>query len=55
MVLVIKKGSKSRTINLTLNKIKSPSKVFDAQKYCGALKLTKEPLEIQNQWRDEWE
>lgn len=55
MVLVIKKGSKSHTINLTLNKIKSPSKEFNAQKYCGMLKLRKDPMEIQNQMRDEWE
>lgn len=55
MVLVIKKGSKSRTINLTLNKIKSPSKEFNAQKYCGILKIHKDPMEIQSQMRDEWE
>ena len=55
MVLVIKKGSKSQAINLTLNKIKTPSKLFDAKKYCGILKLSKDPLEIQNQMRDEWE
>lgn len=55
MVLVIKKGSKSQTINNTLKKIKSPIKEFNSKKYCGILELSKDPIQIQNQMRDEWE
>ncbi|WP_375579489.1 hypothetical protein ABWH96_21250 [Marivirga tractuosa] len=54
MVTVIKKGSNKEKIEAALSKLKS-RKSFDAYKYCGAVKLNKDPLQIQKQMRDEWE
>lgn len=54
MVTVIKKGSDRKEIENAFSKIKSRKK-FDAYKYCGTLKLKKDPLEIQKSMRDEWE
>jgi len=34
---------------------REPNKKFDAFKFCGALKVTEDPQEIQQQLRNEWE
>ncbi len=52
MVTVIKKGSDRKEIEEALSKIKSKRK-FDAYKYCQAVKLKEDPLEIQKKMRDE--
>jgi len=31
-----------------------PEKVFDAFKFCGALRVSEDPREIQQRLRDEW-
>lgn len=54
MVTVIKKGSDKKEIEKALSNLKS-KKRFDAYKYCGAVKLQEDPLEIQKRMRDEWE
>lgn len=57
MVYTIKKGSDINTINAILKELNSdklPSKVFDAEKFCGVIKLSSSPIEIQNNLRKEW-
>jgi hypothetical protein len=54
MVTVIKKGSSKRLIGLLVKKVQV-KKGFDAQKYCGVIKLKEHPLTIQKKLRDEWE
>ena len=54
MVTILKKGTaKSRILQL-LNKLKT-KKGIEAFKYCGVIKLKKDPLLIQKQMRHEWE
>jgi len=48
------KKSKRKNIFRIFNKAVS-SKGVDTKKYCGVIKLTKDPLTIQKQLRDEWE
>jgi len=31
-----------------------PDKIFDAYKFCGALKVDEDPLKIQERLRNEW-
>ena len=54
MVTIIKKGSDTKEVEKALSKVKS-KKIFDAQRYCGILKLKKDPLVIQKEMRNEWE
>lgn len=54
MVTVIKKGADKEEIEKALSNMKGKKK-FDAYKYCGAIKLNEDPLEIQKRMRDEWE
>jgi len=55
MVTIIKKGTSREKIRLALKKrlvkIKSP----DLKKYCGSISLAADPMELQKEWRDEWE
>ena len=53
MTVVIKHPSDKQTIEKKLEALKREKK-FDAQKFCGVLKLKRSPLAIQLQLRDEW-
>lgn len=54
MVTVIKKGSDKKEVEKALSKVRN-KKSFDAQKYCGAIKIEQDPLVIQRAMRNEWE
>ena len=54
MATIIKKKSLKRDISKKFNKAIS-SKGVDTRKYCGVIKLSKDPLIIQKELRDEWE
>jgi hypothetical protein len=54
MATVIKRKSNRRNISKIFDKAVS-SKGVDTKKYCGVIKLSKDPLVIQKQLRDEWE
>jgi len=54
MATIIKKKSKRKEISKLFNKVIS-SKGVNTKKYCGVIKLTKDPLIIQKELRDEWE
>ena len=54
MVTVIKKGTDRISIQKALENI-SVRKGMNAFKYCGKVKLEKEPLMIQKNLRNEWE
>lgn len=57
MVLVLKQGAAKKEIE-TIEKKLYEEKVatgFNAEKYNGALPLSKDPLIIQKKLRDEWE
>lgn len=53
MTIIIKRSSDKAQIQRKLGQMPHQSK-FDAQKYCGVIKLKKSPLEIQKALRDEW-
>ncbi len=57
MITVIKKGYKKHSILKLLKELKQKAynKGFDAYKYCGAIQIAEDPLEIQKRMRDEWE
>ena len=38
-----------------INKRRKSKKSFDALRYCGVIKLKQNPLQLQKQWRNEWE
>ena len=54
MVTVIKKKLNKQDISKKFNKAIT-QKGVDTHKYCGVIKLTKDPLIIQKELRDEWE
>lgn len=53
----MKKTNSLKNINKNLNEAKfsKPFKPFNAKKFCGILKLDKDPLEIQKEMRAEWD
>lgn len=53
MVLVLKKGASKREILQIERQLKS-HKLFDLSKFCGKVKLKREPLDFQKEIRDEW-
>jgi hypothetical protein len=54
MTIVIKRKSGKKNISKLLKKAMS-SKGVDTRKYCGVIKLNRDPLTIQKELRDEWE
>jgi hypothetical protein len=54
MVTVIKKGADRINIQKALESV-SVRKGMNAFRYCGKVKLEKEPLTIQKNLRNEWE
>ena len=53
MTIVIKRSLDKARIQQLLGTLPRTSK-FNAQKFCGVLKLKRPPLEIQKELRDEW-
>ena len=55
MVIVIKRGMKRKQINTILDRNKrTTKKKLELEKYCGILKLSADPLDIQKELRNEW-
>lgn len=54
MVLVLKQGASKKDMESLSAKIKK-TKGVDTKKYCGVIKLSEDPLEIQKKMRNEWE
>ncbi len=54
MVLVLKKGASKREIESIEKKLKSKAGV-DVMKFCGKIKLKEDALDIQKNFRDEWQ
>ena len=55
MVTIIKKGTNKKELEKAFSNLKKSERKFDAYKYCGTIKLKRDPLEIQERMRDEWE
>jgi len=63
MVITITSRSTKAEIAAALKKLelqktnrRHPSKkLFDAQRYCGVIKLKQDPLQLQKKWRNEWD
>ena len=63
MVITITSSSTKAEIAAALKKLelqkvnrRYPSKkLFDAQRYCGVIKLKQDPLQLQKKWRNEWD
>lgn len=53
MVTIIKKGANKLNIQKALDNL-TIKKGIQASKYCGKIKLAKDPLIIQKNLRDEW-
>ena len=54
MTVVIKRYADKASIRKLLGTLPKVSK-FDPQKFCGALKLSRSPLDIQKEMRNEWQ
>lgn len=54
MAIIIKRKSGKKNISKLLKKAMA-SKGVNTRKYCGVIKLTRDPLTIQKGLRDEWE
>ncbi len=54
MILVLKKGTTKKEMDKISAKFQV-AKGVDTKKYCGVIKLSEDPLEIQKKMRDEWE
>jgi len=54
MVTIIRKGADKTNIQKALETVRL-KKGMDALKYCGKVKLGKEPLTTQKNLRNEWE
>lgn len=54
MVTVIKKDSSAEEILKKVNKLLKKNKNKGIRKLCGAIKLDKDPVALQKQWRNEW-
>jgi hypothetical protein len=55
MVTTIKKGTSREKIRLALKKRQVKIKGPDLKKYCGSISLLKDPMELQKEWRNEWD
>ncbi|MHC1776462.1 MAG: hypothetical protein AB9834_13760 [Lentimicrobium sp.] len=56
MVTIIKKGTPREEIRDILERhAKKRRKKIDLLKYCGILRLKEDPMELQKNWRNEWE
>jgi hypothetical protein len=55
MVTTIKKGTSREKILVALKKRPTKGKGPDLKKYCGSIKLSEDAMELQRNWRNEWE
>lgn len=63
MVITITSRSTKAEIERALRKLegqgkkrrRKSKKAFNALDYCGIIHLKKDPLQLQKQWRNEWE
>ena len=56
MVTIIRKGTSKEKIRDILDRhAKKRRKKIDLLKYCGILSLKEDPLDLQKNWRNEWE
>lgn len=63
MVVTITSRSTKAEIEKALKKLEGlqtkrrpqPKKAFDARNYCGVIRLKQDPLQLQKQWRNEWQ
>jgi hypothetical protein len=55
MTTIIKKNTKIAEARRLIIGVKiKPKKPFSPEQYSGVLKLQKDPLELQKEWRREW-
>jgi len=63
MVITITSRSTKAEIEKALKKLegqrmkrrRKSKKAFNALDYCGVLRLKQDPMQLQKQWRNEWE
>lgn len=59
MVVVIKRGMSRQRIQALWKQVRKhstpPQRKVDVYKYLGVLKVEEDPVELQRQWRNEWE
>ena len=56
MVVVLKKKAGKKGVEAIKKQIKKLQRTgVNTKKYCGVIKLEKDPLEIQKEMRDEWQ
>ena len=56
MTTIIRKNAKSAEVKKLLTNLKrKPKKPFNSDLYLGAVKPDKDPLELQKEWRREWD
>jgi len=56
MTTIIKKNTKASVARKQITRVKRKSrKPFDADKYSGVVKIKKDPLKLQKEWRREWD
>jgi plasmid replication initiation protein len=53
MAIKIQRGADKESLKIALSKIKEGKKL-DTSKYCGVVKISQDPLQIQKEMRDEW-
>lgn len=56
MVAILKQGTDKKTMRKLLEELQKRRKPkgVSVRKYCGTIKLTKDPMAIQKKMRDEW-
>jgi hypothetical protein len=55
MTTIIKKNTKTSEARRLLNQVKrKPKKPFNPDRYSGVIKLKNDPLDLQKEWRHEW-
>ena len=55
MDTTIRKGSSAKTVISKIQEHTKTVKKKNIKKYCGIISLKKDPVNLQKQWRDEWE
>jgi hypothetical protein len=55
MTTIIKKNTKTSEARRLIVQIKrKPKKPFNPEQYSGVIKFDRDPLELQKEWRREW-
>jgi hypothetical protein len=56
MTTIIRKNAKPSEVKKLMIRIKrKPKKPFNPKQYLGVLKVSKDPLELQKEWRRDWD